>query len=99
MIQTALLEQTAAFVLSRIERAEYVADGVTAEANIYLKDVVDGTKLRVWVTIPAGVDEVTEVRVFDPDDTLIIWELETKTLTPGRVTYHRIEIDTKELLA
>lgn len=99
MIQSALLEQVAAFALSRIDRAEYVANGEVKDANIYLKDVVDGTKLRVWVTIPAAVNEVTEIRVYDPDDALIIWELETKTLTPSRVTYVRLLIDAKELLA
>ena len=99
MIQSALLEQVATFALGRIDRAEYVVDGVVTDANIYLKDVVDGTKLRVWVTIPAGVDEITEVRVYDVDNALVLWQLETMTLTPSRVTYIRFEIDAKELLA
>ena len=99
MIQSALLEQVATFALSRIDRAEYVVDGVVTDANIYLKDIVDDTKIRIWVTIPAAVNEITEVRVYDPDDALIIWELETKTLTPSRVTYVRFQIDAKELLA
>ena len=97
MIQNILLEQLATYALSRIERAEYITNGVAEEANIYLKDVEDGTKLRVWVTIPSGVGEVSEVKVYDPDDEVVLWRIETFTPTPGRVTYVRFEIDMKEM--
>lgn len=97
MIQMILLEQLASYALSRIDRAEYVANGVTEAANIYLKNVEDGTKLHVWVTIPSGVGEVSEVKVYDPDDDVVLWQIKTFTPTPGRVTYVRFEIDTKEM--
>lgn len=98
MIQQALLEQIATFALSRITRAEYVAEGVAVPADFHTKAVA-GTKVTLWVTIPAGVPEITEIKIYDADDTLVIWELDTRELTDSRVTYVRIEIDTKELLA
>lgn len=97
MIQAGLLEQVAAYALSRIARAEYVSNGTAQPANIYLKDIEDGTRLRVWVTIPSGVPQVSEVKVYDPDDTVVLWQIATFTPTPGRVTYVRFEIDTKEM--
>ena len=97
MIQAGLLEQVAAFALSRIARAEYVTNGTTEPATLYLKDIEDGTRLRVWVTIPAGVGEVSEVKVYDPDDVVVLWQIATFTPTPGRVTYVRFEMDTKEM--
>lgn len=97
MIQTGLLEQLAAFTLSRISRAEYVTNGAPQPANIYLKDIEGGTRIRVWVTIPSGVSQVSEVKVYDPDNAVILRRLETFSPTPGRVTYVRLEIDTKEM--
>lgn len=97
MIQAGLLEQVATFALSRIARAEYVTNGTPEPANLYLKDIEDGTRLRVWVTIPAGVSQVSEVKVYDPDDAVVLWQIATFTPTPGRVTYVRFEMDTKEM--
>jgi len=96
MFETPLLRDVAAYIVGRVHRAAYVVDGNEYNADITLLDSV-GTKIRIWINIPANTLGVTQVRVYDANNVRLLNRPTVIVQRPGRPTYARIEVDVKEM--
>ena len=96
MFETTLLQDIALYMSGRISRAAYLQDGNEYNADIVKNDVV-GTKLNLWVNIPANTTGISQLRFYDENDVRLLNRPTVIVQRPGRPTYARIEIDTKEM--
>lgn len=96
MFETTLLQDIALYLSGRVYRAAYVVDGNEYNADITKNDVV-GTKLNLWVNIPANTTGITQLRFYDENDVRLLNRPTVIVQRPGRPTYARLEIDTKEM--
>ena len=97
MYTTELKNQIAAFVASRPNRATYVQGDNEYNAAIIKKDNV-GTAVRIWVQIPANMNGISKIRVYDADNVRIIDRVATIQQSPGRATLYRVETNINEVL-
>ncbi|WP_214788581.1 hypothetical protein [Exiguobacterium sp. s21] len=96
MFEPTLLQDVALYVSGRVHRAAYVIDGNEYNADITKNDVT-GTKLNLWVNIPANTTGITQLRFYDVNNVRVLNRPTVIVQRPGRPTYARIEIDTKEM--
>lgn len=96
MFESTLLRDVATYVVGRVHRAAYVVSGNEYNADIALLDAV-GTKVRIWINVPADTLGVTQIRVYDSANVRILNRPTVIIQNPGRPTYARIEIDVKEM--
>lgn len=96
MFETTLLQDIALYLSERVHRAAYVVDGNEYNADITKNDVM-GTKLNLWVNIPANTKGITQLRFYDVNDVRLLNRPTVIVQRPGRPTYARLEIDTKEM--
>ncbi|WP_214795138.1 MULTISPECIES: hypothetical protein [unclassified Exiguobacterium] len=96
MFEPTLLQDIALYMSGRITRAAYLQDGNEYNADI-VKNDVSGTKLNLWVNIPANTTGISQLRFYDENDVRLLNRPTVIVQRPGRPTYARIEIDTKEM--
>lgn len=96
MFEQTLLQDIALYMSGRIARATYLQDGNEYNADI-VKNDVSGTKLNLWVNIPANTTGISQLRFYDENDVRLLNRPTIIVQRPGRPTYARIEIDTKEM--
>lgn len=96
MFETTLLQDIALYLSGRITRAAYVQGENEYSVDIVKNDVT-GTKLNLWVNIPAGTTGISQLRFYDTEDVRLLNRPTVIVQRPGRPTYARIEIDTKEM--
>ena len=96
MFEPTLLQDIALYMSGRITRATYLQGGNEYNADIVKNDVV-GTKLNLWVNIPANTTGISQLRFYDENDVRLLNRPTVIVQRPGRPTYARIEIDTKEM--
>ena len=96
MFEISFLEELTTYVSGRISRATYIKDGNEYSVDI-VKNVVSGTKLNLWVNIPADTTGISQLRFYDANDVRLLNRPTVIVQRPGRPTYARIEIDTKEM--
>ena len=96
MFETSFLQELTAYVSGRISRATYIKDGNEYSVDI-VKNDVSGTKLNLWVNIPADTTGISQLRFYDENDVRLLNRPTVIVQRPGRPTYARIEIDTKEM--
>lgn len=96
MFEPTLLQDVATYVSGRIARAAYVVGGNEYNADI-VKNHVSGTKMNIWVNIPANTTGITQLRFYDEQDVRLLNRPTVIVQRPGRPSYARIEIDTKEM--
>lgn len=96
MFENSFLEEIALYVSGRVSRAAYVKDDNEYNVDIVKHDVT-GTKINLWVNIPADTTGVSQLRFYDENDVRLLNRPTVIVQRPGRPTYARIEIDTKEM--
>ena len=96
MFETTLLQDIALYMSGRITRAAYLQGENEYSADI-VKNDVSGTKLNLWVNIPADTTGISQLRFYDENDVRLLNRPTVIVQRPGRPTYARIEIDTKEM--
>lgn len=96
MFETTFLQDVALYMSGRVTRAAYVVGGNEYSADI-VKNDVSGTKWNLWVNIPANTTGITQLRFYDAQDVRLLNRPTVIVQRPGRPSYARIEIDTKEM--
>ena len=96
MIESTFLHDIALYMSGRVHRAAYVVNGNEYNATITKNDV-SGTKLNLWVNIPANTTGITQLRFYDTNNIRLLNRPTVIVQRPGRPSYARIEIDTKEM--
>lgn len=96
MFETTLLQDVATYIVGRVDRAAYVIDGTEYSADITTLDAV-GTKIRIWINIPANTVGITQIRVYDANNVRVLNRPTVIVQRPGSPTYARIEVDVKEM--